>query len=199
MESTPPENLTPFPLPGQAFRATTRSARERPTRRVPGVSEREVIAYVAWLAVTFAVSLVATLVIVHHAIALPPKAELASHFLVVWASTWGGSLLLLSILAGALVFRRTTAWEVVLTWPWLVGLTVGIAYFAGLTGQMDAGSKLCNASANGSCDTAWGLGAIALSLAAALALGGTFITAATLRRLLPRLRQRGRAANGSVP
>lgn len=191
-----PDDLTPFPLPGQTFRATTPSAAERPTRRVPGVSEAEFIAYIAWLTATFAVSLAATLVIVHHATALHPKTELTTHFLAVWASTWGGSLLLLSILAGTFVFRRTTPWEVVLTWPWLVGLTVGIAYFAGLTGQMDAGSKLCDAPANGSCDTAWGLGAIALSLAAALTLGGTFITAATLRRLLPRLRHRARPTSG---
>lgn len=191
-----PDDLTPFPLPGQAFRATTPSARERPTRNIPGVSEPEIIAYIAWLAATFAVSLAATLVIVHHATALHPKTQLTTHFLVVWAATWGGSLLLLSILAGLLAFRRTTPWEVILTWPWLVGLAVGIAYFGGLTGQMDAGSKLCDAPANGSCDTAWGLGAIALSLTAALALGGTFITAATLRRLLPRLHHRAPPVSG---
>jgi hypothetical protein len=59
----------------------------------------------------------------------------------------------------------------------------------GLSGQMDAGSKLCDAPANGSCDNAWGLGAILLSVAAALVLGGTFVFTATLSRLLPRLRR----------
>jgi len=191
-----PDDLMPFPAPGRALRASAPSPRERPTRRIPDVSEPEIFAYIAWLVATFAVSLAATLVVVHRAISLHPRAELTIHFLIVWGATWGGSVLLLSILAGALVFRRATPWEVVLTWPWLAGLTVGVGYFAGLTGHMDGGSKLCDAPANGSCDTAWGLGAVVLSIAASLALGGTFIVTATLKRLLPRLRRR---ASGGRP
>lgn len=56
------------------------------------MSEPEIIAFIVWLAATFAVSLAATLVIVHRAVAPPPKAELTVHFLVVWGATWGGSL-----------------------------------------------------------------------------------------------------------
>ncbi len=136
-----------------------------------------------WCATVFALSLTATLIIVHHAVALPRSARLETHFLAVWAITWGGSLLLLSILAGLLVFRRTTAWDVVLTWPWLVCGAVGLGYMFGLSGQMDAGSKLCDAPAGGSCDTAWGLGGILLSLVAGLVLGGTFVASLSVRRL----------------
>ena len=142
-----------------------------------------------WCAAVFALSLTATLIIVHRAVALPRSAKLETHFLVVWATTWGGSILGLTLLAGLLVFRRTTTWDVVLTWPWLVGGAVGLAYMIGLSGQMDGGSKLCDAPANGSCDTAWGLGAILLSLAAGIVLGGTFIAALSLRRLASHVRR----------
>lgn len=117
------------------------------------MSEPEIIAFIVRLAATFAVSLAATLVIVHRAVAPPPKAELTVHFLVVWGATWGAR----SAQPRQQVPQRRRGDE-------------GAAerYFAGLTGQMDGGSKLCDASANGSCDNAWGLGAILLSLAAAL-------------------------------
>ncbi len=153
------------------------------------LSKPEFVALAVWGIAIFALSLAATLVIVHRAVALAPSGHLTNHFLVVWAVTWGGSMLLVSILAGMFVFRRATPWQVVLTWPWLVGGAVGLAWMVGLSGQMDAGSKLCDAQANGSCDNAWGLGAILLSVAAALVLGGTFVFTATLRRMLPRLRR----------
>jgi hypothetical protein len=50
-------------------------------------------------------------------------------------------MVLLSLLAGGLVFRRHTPWVVILTWPWLVGLAVAVAYDSGLSGQMDGGSR----------------------------------------------------------
>jgi hypothetical protein len=137
----------------------------------------------------FALTLTATLIIVHRALALPRSGRLSDHFLATWAATWGGSLLLLSIVAGLVVFQRSTPWEVVLTWPWLVGIAVGAGWMGGLTGQVDAGSRLCDAPANGSCDTAWGLGAAFISLAAGLVLGGSFIAAASLRRLAAHLRR----------
>ena len=157
----------------------------------------EVIAFFAWLAATFALSLAATLVIVHRALALPPKGELSTHLLLRWGVISGGSLLLLAVLAGVLVFRPTTPWNVVLTWPWLIGLTVGAGYFFGLAGHMDGGSKLCDAPQNGSCDNAWGLGAVLLSFVAAVVLGGVFVSVVALRRLLPRRRRTREQHNGA--
>lgn len=127
------------------------------------------------LGTTFALSLAATLVIVHRAVSLHPKAELSDRFLTRWGVSFGASLLLLAVVAGLLVFRRATPWEVVLTWPWIAGLAVGLGYFIGLTGQMDGGSKLCDVAKNSSCDTSRGLGALLVTLAAGLALGGVFI------------------------
>jgi hypothetical protein len=53
---------------------------------------------------------------------------------------------------------------------------------------MDAGSRLCDAPKDGSCDTAWGLGAAVISVAG-VALGGTFIAAFALKRLVLHLRR----------
>jgi hypothetical protein len=92
-------------------------------------------------------------------------------------------MVLLSLLAGGLVFRRHTPWVVILTWPWL-GLAVAVAYDFGLSGQMDGGSRLCDAPRGGSCDTSWGDGAMFLAFPAAAVLGGTFV--ASLKRLVLR-------------
>jgi hypothetical protein len=95
-------------------------------------------------------------------------------------------MVLLSLLAGGLVFRRHTPWVVILPWPWLVGLAVAVAYDSGLSGQMDGGSRLCDAPQGNSCDTSWGIGAMFLAFAAAAVLGGTFVTVASLKRLVLR-------------
>ena len=122
----------------------------RPRGWISDVSNAEVIGFVAWLTANFAISLASTHVIVDRALELPAGASLGNHFLIGWAATRGGALLLLSIIAGSVVFRRRTPWDVVLTWPWLVGPVVGVAYFSALNGQMDAGSKLCDAPAGSS-------------------------------------------------
>ncbi len=146
----------------------------------------EVVAFGLWIVTIFAFSFASTLVIVHRGAALQRPAQLSTHFLVLWAAASVGSMLLVSVIAGAVVFGRTTPWDIVLTWPWLVGLAVGLAWFLGLTGQMDGSSKLCDAPANGSCDTAWGLGAVLLAAVAAVVFGGAFISTASLKRLLLR-------------
>jgi hypothetical protein len=143
----------------------------------------EIIGFALWMIAEFALSLAAIIVIVHRAVGLPHGAHLSNHFLVTWAITWAGVMLVLSLLAGGLVFRRDTPWEVILTWPCLVGLAVAISYFFGLSGQLDAGSRLCDAPHGGSCDTTWGFGAVALGLAAAIVLGGAFVSVAALKRL----------------
>src|SRR5689334_4666996 len=88
------------------------------------VSNAELIGFVLWIFAEFALALAATLAIVHHAVALPRGGHLPTHFVIGWAVTWGGSMLGLSVLAGALVLRRTAPWDVVLTWPWLSGVPV---------------------------------------------------------------------------
>jgi hypothetical protein len=131
-------------------------------------------------------SFAATLTIVHRSVRLPLGRTLSEHFLAGWAVTWGGSMLVLSVVAGVLVFRRATPWDVVLTWPWLVGPIVGFSSFIASTPHMESGSRLCDAPAGGSCDTSWGLGAMLLALAAAVTLGGTFVAVASLKRALLR-------------
>jgi hypothetical protein len=150
---------------------------------IADVSRPEIIGFALWVGTEFALALAGTLVIVHRAVGLPPGAHLSNHFFAAWAITWVGPMLLLSLLAGGLVFRRNTPWEVVLTWPWLIGLAVAVAYFFGLSGQMDPPSRLCTAAHGGSCDTSWGIGAMVLAVAAGAVLGGAFVSAASLKRL----------------
>jgi hypothetical protein len=145
------------------------------------------VRYGAWLAATFGVSLAATLVIVHRALALRPKQDLSEHYLAVWGIAAGGSLAFLAVIAGMCVFRRNAPWDIVLTWPWLAGLAVGLGYFFGLSDQTEGTSKLCDAPANSSCDNAWGLGAALFSLIGATVLGSLFIAALCVRRGLSRL------------
>jgi hypothetical protein len=147
------------------------------------MSTVEIIGFALWVAADFALSLAATLIIVHRAVRLPEGQTLSGQFLTGWALTWGGSMLLLSILARALVFRRTTPWDVVLTWPWAVGPAVGVGCFVALTGQMESGSRLCDAP-GGPCDTSWGIGAMLVSVAAAVFFGGAFVAVASLKRML---------------
>ncbi|HZS31536.1 MAG TPA: hypothetical protein VFA37_09785 [Gaiellaceae bacterium] len=149
------------------------------------MSNGELIAFVLWGVVEFALALSAILVIVHRAVALPHGSRLPTHFLIGWAVTWGGAMVGLSLLGGALVFRRTAPWDVVLTWPWLVGGAVFVAYMLGLSGQMDQGSRLCG-NQPGGCDLSWGFGGAIVGGAAAPVLGGTFAVGASLKRLLLR-------------
>jgi hypothetical protein len=72
-------------------------------------------------------------------------------------------------------------------WPLLGGPVVAVGYFFGVSGQMKAGSALCDAPANGSCDTAWGFGAVAVAILAAAVLGVVFTGAFALRRLVLRI------------
>ena len=92
---------------------------------------------------------------------------------------------MLALVAGALVFRRTAPRDVVLTWPWLVGVAVFFAYMFGLGGQMDQGSRLCGAQSGG-CDLSWGLGGVVVVAAAAVVLGSAFAAVASSKRLLLR-------------
>jgi hypothetical protein len=150
------------------------------------LSRREFATFVVWMVVNFALTLGATLAIVHRAVSLAVGERLSNDFLVVWAVEWGGPMVIAAVLAGLFVFRRSTSWQTLLTWPWLVGVVVGLAYLIGVSGTMDSGSKLCDAPTRSSCDNAWGLGAWLLGFVAAVVLGGTFVASASLARVLPR-------------
>jgi hypothetical protein len=154
---------------------------------LPDVSNGELIGFLLWVVAEFALALAATLVIVHRAVALPKEEQLHSDFLVGWAATWGVPMLVLSALAGALVFRRTTPWDVVLTWPWFIGVAVFLACEFGVGGQMDQGSRLCGQQSGG-CDLSFGFGNALVGGAAALVLGVAFVAAASLKRLVVRRR-----------
>ena len=93
-------------------------------------------------------------------------------------------MLVLAMLAGALVFRRTTPWDVVLVWSWLVGPLVGVAFYFALSSQMDQGSRMCGKA--GPCDISWGFGAALISVFAAVVLGAAFVSTASLKRVLLR-------------
>jgi hypothetical protein len=165
------------------------SARSEPSRaQLPNVSNGELIAFTLWAVAEFALALAATLAIVHRAVTLPHGNQLPTHFLIGWAVTWGGSMLGLSLLGGVLVFRRTAPWSVILTWPWLVGGAVLLAFMFGLSGQMDQGSRLCGNQIGG-CDLSWGFGGVIVGGVAALVLGGAFVATASLKRLLLRRRR----------
>jgi hypothetical protein len=135
-----------------------------------------------WYGVSFIVSLVATLAIVRAALAHPSE-HLSRHYLVVWATCSGGSLLLASLLGGLFALRRETPIRMAVPWSLLVGPAVAVGYLFGVSGQMDAGSALCDAPAAGSCDTEWGFGAVAIAVVAGLVLGAVFSAAFALRRL----------------
>jgi hypothetical protein len=118
-------------------------------------------AFALWVLANFALTLGATLAIVNRAVSLPADERLTNRFLVVWALEWGGPMVVACVLGGLFVFKRSTPWRTLLTWPWLVGVVVGLAYLVGLSGQMDSGSRLCDAPPNSSCDDAWGARCVA--------------------------------------
>jgi hypothetical protein len=113
---------------------------------------------------------------------------LPGHYLVEWGAAAAGSFVLVAVLGGLVVFAKQTPLNVALLWPLLSGPAVATGYLFGLSGQMESGSTLCSASANGSCDTAWSFGAIVLAVAAAVILGGVFAAASATKRLVTRLR-----------
>jgi hypothetical protein len=150
-----------------------------------GVSGLEVARFSGWCLTSLLVTVASTAVLVREAVRLPVHATLTAQYVVTWMSVWLGLLLLLSVVAGVVVFRRTTPWRVVLTWPWLVGPAVGFGFFIAVAPYADGPNRLCP-QVGGSCDTAWGMGAMFLSVLAACVVGGVFIAAATVWRWIGR-------------
>jgi len=178
--------LTPFPKPGTRLAGVERVG-DAPLRRHT-VPQRDHILFVCWCAAAFVLSLVLTLAIVNRAVSRAPH-PLSSHYIEVWAVIAGASLVLLAFLGGLRVFQRETPWSVVALWPLLGGPVVAVGYLFGVSGQMKAGSALCDASAGGSCDTAWGFGAVVVGIFAAVLLGVVFTGTFALRRLVLRIRR----------
>ena len=182
-----PGDLTPFPPPGQdLIREVKRPGQVARGVRVP---RRARILFGGWCAALFGLSLAFTLAIVHRAVSNGAQ-RLPGHYLVGWGVAAGASFLFVAALGGLVVFPSRTPWHVALLWPLLSGPAVATGYFFGLTGQMESGSTLCDASANGSCDTAWGLGAVVVAIASAIVLGTLFAAAFTTKRLATRIRLR---------
>ena len=179
-----PRDLTPFPEPGNRLTGVERAG-DAPRRRHT-VPQREHILFVCWCAAAFVLSLVLTLAVVHRAVSRAPHL-LPGHYVELWAAIAGLSLVLLAFLGGVIVFGRETPWSVVALWPLLGGALVAVGYLFGVSGQMDAGSALCTAPANGSCDTAWGIGALVVGVVAAAVLGVVFTGTFALRRLVIRI------------
>jgi len=121
--------------------------------------------------------------------ALPRPQRIPTRGLTEWAVASWGSMLLLAAVAGVVVFRRSTRLSIVLGWPWMVGAFIALGYFLGLTGQMDGNTTLCR-QPNGSCDQAWGFGAVILGFVAALVYGGTFAISALVWRFIAGRRRR---------
>jgi hypothetical protein len=177
-----PCDLTPFPKPDRRVGETTEANR---SANVQVPQRRDLVRFGCWCGLLFALSLAATLSIVHEAVS-HPSVQLSHHYLVVWAAGTAGSLLAASLLGGLLVFRRETPWSVAGLWPLLAGPAVAVGYFFGVSGQMDAGSALCDARVGGSCDAAWGFGAIVIAVVAGAALGTLFSVAFALKRFIRR-------------
>jgi hypothetical protein len=159
------------------------------TRWIGDVANAEVIRFGIWATLLLAVVVASNAVIVREAEARAPS-HLSSHYVALWGVACGGSLLFLSLLGGLLVFRGETKWEVATTWPFLGGILVGMGSFVTVSamGQTDPGSVSCTGTQP--CDTAFGLGAALLSVAAAIPIGGLFIGAYGLKRLAAHPRRR---------
>jgi hypothetical protein len=138
-----------------------------------------------WCLLSGVVSFGATRALVDVAVALPPGDEINSDYLARWAIVTGGSLLALALIAGLVVFDRTAPWEVLLTWPWLVGFAIALGAYIALGDQMNGGSQLCEQPAGTSCDTAWGFGAMILGVGTGIVFGSVCLAAAAVRRLAP--------------
>lgn len=177
--------MTPFPAPGQHLIGRADSAGQVvKTIRVP---RRDRILFGGWCAAVFGLSLAFTLAIVHRAVSNPTQ-RLPSHYLVGWGLAAGASFVIIAVLGGLVVFPSQTPWHVAFLWPLLSGPAVATGYFFGVMDQMESGSTLCNASATGSCDTAWGLGAVVIAIVAAIILGTFFAAGFTTKRLATRAR-----------
>ena len=182
-----PRDLTPFPAPGRhLIGAASQAGQVGNGIRVP---RRDRILFGVWGTAVFGLSLAFTLAIVHRAVSNPTQ-RLPNHYLVGWGAVAGASFVVVAVLGGLIVFPSQTPWHVALLWPLISGPAVATGYFFGLTGQMEAGSTLCGASANGSCDTAWGLGAVVIAIASAIILGTLFAAAFTTKRVVTRIRLR---------
>jgi hypothetical protein len=148
------------------------------------VTTSDILKLVSWCLASLVIGFAATHALVERALALPTGAMLPSDFLIrtgLWA---GGGLLLLAVVAGLLVFRPTMPWEVLLTWPWLVGGAIALGSFMAVAGHSDGGSQLCDQPPGTSCDTAWGFGAMLLAVMAGAIFGGVAILVALIRRLV---------------
>jgi hypothetical protein len=186
-DASVPGDLTPFPRPRQdLIRETKRPGQVASRVHVP---RRVRILFGGWCAALFGLSLAFTLAIVHRAVSNGAP-RLPGHYLVGWGVAAGASFLIVAVLGGLVVFPSRTPWHVALLWPLVSGPAVATGYFFGLTGQMESGSTLCDASASGSCDTAWGLGAVVVAIASAIVLGTLFAAAFTTKRLATRIRLR---------
>jgi hypothetical protein len=155
-------------------------------RWIDDVADGEVVRFASWVVVMIATAAVSTAKIVSEAEAHSPV-RLSNRYVVWWGVITLGSIVLLSILGGLLVFRLDAKWDIAATWPWLGGLMVGAGAFVTLSamGQTDPGSVSCTGSQP--CDTAFGLGAALLSVAAAIPIGIAFVGAYGLRRFAHRL------------
>src|SRR5207245_1525329 len=100
-----PRDLTPFPKPGARL-IDVGSGNERLLSRSP-VPRRDRLLFGCWCAAVFAVSLTATIAIVHRATSRAPDPP-SRHYLAVWAACTGGSLLMTAVLGGLVVFGRKT-------------------------------------------------------------------------------------------
>ena len=85
-----------------------------------------------WAGALVAITVASTAEIVRQAEARAPL-DLSNHYLARWAIVSAGSILLVSLLGGLLVFRRETKWEVAATWPLLGGIVVGAGSFITLS------------------------------------------------------------------
>ena len=167
--------------------STPSSARNAQNRWISVVADSDVIRYIMWAGALVAITVASTAEVVRQAEARAPL-DLSNHYLARWAIVSAGSLLLVSLLGGLLVFRRETKWEVAATWPLLGGIVVGAGSFITLSvmGQTDPGTVSCTGPQP--CDTAFGLGAGVLSLVAAIPIGAVFIGTYSLKRLASHFR-----------
>ena len=155
------------------------------TRWISDVSNADVLRFGIWLALVAAISVASTAAIISEAEARTPR-ELTNHYLARWGALSGGSLVLLALLGGLLVFGRATRFEIAGTWPAVAGVVVGACYYVTLSamGQTEAGSVGCDGPQE--CDTSLGLGAGFLMVLAAIVIDVLFVSAYGLKRLVLR-------------
>jgi hypothetical protein len=151
------------------------------------VSRGEILRFGLWCAVLATAAVAATVFLVHRAEAVAPR-DLDVSFLETLAIASSAAVLAWSMIGGFAILRPRAPWAVVLLSPLARGLTFGCSYYATLSwmGQLDPGATLCDAPNGNSCDTAYGLGAAALSVIVAAALLVPFVLGHVARRGLLR-------------